>query len=86
MALVRFTVPALAESPRRKGVPSGAGGKSGSILTECIAAGGAVLDFESLFEEEFVMNPALKDLAESLEDVSAVELAADLRTFLDELK
>lgn len=50
---------------------------------------GAVLggvDFESLFEEELVINPTLRDLAESLDDISAVELAADLRTFLAELQ
>lgn len=51
-----------------------------------IAAGGGGLDLDSLFEEELVINPTLKDLAESLDNVSAVELAADLRTFLDELQ
>ncbi|MCH7737497.1 MAG: hypothetical protein IH872_08875 [Chloroflexi bacterium] len=50
------------------------------------ALAGLGLDLESLFEEEFVFDPTLKDLAESLDDVSAVELAADLRSFLDELQ
>ena len=50
------------------------------------AVGAGSLDLASLFEEESVINPALKDLAESLDDVSAVELAADLRTFLVDLQ
>ena len=51
-----------------------------------LTAGSASMDFGSLFEEEFVFDPTLKDLAESLDNVSAVELAADLRTFLEELQ
>ena len=50
-----------------------------------VGLGGGV-DLESLFEEDLVINPTLRDLAESLDDVSAVELAADLRTFLEELQ
>ena len=50
------------------------------------AAGFAGLDLDSLFEQELVVNPMLRDLADSLDDVSAVELAADLRTFLEELQ
>ena len=41
---------------------------------------------DDLFQEEFVVDHALKDLSESLDDVSAVELAADLRSFLAEIK
>ena len=51
-----------------------------------IGAGAAALNLEALFEEEFVANPTLRDLADSLDYVSAVDLAADLRTFLDELQ
>ncbi|MDE0824079.1 MAG: hypothetical protein OSB07_08975 [Dehalococcoidia bacterium] len=43
------------------------------------------MDMESLFEEEFIADPMLQDLAESMEYVSAVELAADLMTFVEEL-
>ncbi|MCH8800975.1 MAG: hypothetical protein IH963_08710 [Chloroflexi bacterium] len=50
------------------------------------ALAGLGLDLESLFEDEFVFDPTLKDLAESLDNVSAVELAADLRSFLEELQ
>ena len=49
-------------------------------------AGGLGLDLESLFEVEYVANPVLKDLANFVDDVSAVELAADLRTFLEDLR
>ncbi len=51
-----------------------------------VAAGAGVLDLEALFEEEFVVNPTLKDLAESMDDVSATELAEELKTFLDGLQ
>lgn len=51
-----------------------------------IGAGAAALNLAELFEEEFVANPTLRDLADSLDYVSAVDLAADLRTFLDELQ
>ena len=51
-----------------------------------VAAGAGALDFEALFEEEFVVNPTLKDLAESMDDVSATELATDLKTFLEGLQ
>ena len=51
-----------------------------------VGAGGGGLDLESLFEQESVVNPIMRDLAESMDDVSAVELAADLRTFLEELQ
>ena len=43
------------------------------------------MDMESLFEEEFIADPMLQDLTESMEYVSSVELAADLRTFVEEL-
>ena len=49
-------------------------------------AGGLGLDLGALFEVDLVVNPILKDLAEFVDDVSAVELAADLRTFLNELR
>ena len=51
-----------------------------------VAAGAGVLDLEALFEEEFVVNPTLKDLAESMDDVSATELAADLKMFLEDIQ
>ena len=50
------------------------------------ATAGLVLDLDSLFEEEFVFDPTLRDLADSLDNIPAVELAADLRTFLDQIQ
>ena len=81
---------------RRSGIAAKLDGNSGSDkpakdedeeepIPVPVGLGGGV-DFESLFEEDFVINPTLRDLAESLDDVSAVELAADLRTFLEELQ
>ena len=78
---------------RRSGIAAKLDGDSGAKKEDDeaqipvpVGAGGGGLDFESLFEEELVINPTLKDLAESLDDISAVELAADLRTFLAELQ
>ena len=51
-----------------------------------VAAGTGGVNLEALFEEEFVIDPKMRDLAESLDDVSAVELAADLREFLEDLQ
>ena len=81
---------------RRSGIAAKLDGDSGSDkpakdedeeepIPVPVGLGGGV-DFESLFEEDLVINPTLRDLAESLDDVSAVELAADLRTFLEELQ
>jgi len=81
---------------RRSGIAAKLDGDSGSgkpakdedeeePIPVPVGLGGGV-DFESLIEEELVINPTLRDLAESLDDVSAVELAADLRTFLAELQ
>ncbi|NQW22664.1 MAG: hypothetical protein HQ475_04370 [SAR202 cluster bacterium] len=44
------------------------------------------MDFGALFQEDVVINLTLKDLAESMDHVSAVELAADLRTFLADIQ
>ena len=80
---------------RRSGIAAKLDGDSGAAepqkddgeeqIPVPVGAGGA-LDLASLFEEELVINPTLRDLAESLDYVSAVELAADLRTFLEELQ
>lgn len=63
-------------------------GEAAPVVPVAIGSGPAVptLDLDSLFEEEFVINPVMRDLAESLDDISAVDLAADLRTFMDELQ
>ncbi len=81
---------------RRSGIAAKLDGDSGSgkppkeegeePIPVPVGAGVGGVDLESLFEEELVINPTMRDLAESLDDVSAVELAADLRTFLAELQ
>lgn len=86
---------------RRSGIAAALdGGSGGAAATEekdedgepeipvAVGSGGgaAAMDLGSLFEEEFVANPILKDLAESVDEVSAVDLAADLRSFLEELQ
>ena len=50
------------------------------------ATAGLGLDLGTLFEEEFVFDPTLRDLADSLDNIPAASLAADLRTFLDEIQ
>jgi len=47
---------------------------------------GAVLSLKDIFEEEVEVNEALKDLAESMEDIPAQEIADDLRAFFEELE
>ena len=81
---------------RRSGIAPKLDGNSGAAEPQTeddeaqipvpVGAGGSGLDLESLFEQEVVINPTLRDLAESLDDVSAAELAADLKTFLEELQ
>lgn len=84
---------------RRSGIAAALDGGSGAAASTeeddadgkpeipvAVGSGVAALDLGSLFEEEFVANPTLKDLAESLDEVSAVDLAADLRSFLEELQ
>ena len=48
--------------------------------------GGAVLSLRDIFEEEVEVDETLKDLAESMEDVTAQELSDDLRAFFEELE
>lgn len=47
---------------------------------------GAVLSLKDIFEEEVEVNEALRDLAESMEDIPAQEIADDLRAFFEELE
>ena len=60
--------------------------KEENVIPTPVTAGGMTMDLDSLFEDEFVFNPTLKDLAESLDNISAVDLAADLRTFLEDIQ
>lgn len=78
----RSGIAAALDGESEEGKPIGGGEGAGR---EGVLAG-LGMDLESLFEEEFVFDPTLKDLAESMEEVSAVELAADLRSFLEELQ
>ena len=48
--------------------------------------GGAALSLKDIFEEEVEVDETLKDLAESMEDVTAQELSDDLRAFFEELE
>lgn len=47
---------------------------------------GAGLSLRDIFEEEVEVDEALRDLAESMDDVSAQEIADDLRAFFEELE
>ena len=47
---------------------------------------GAVLSLKDIFEEEVEVDETLKDLAESMEDITAQELSDDLRAFFEELE
>ncbi len=47
---------------------------------------GVGLSLRDIFEEELEVDEALRDLAESMEDVPAQELADDLRAFFEELE
>lgn len=47
---------------------------------------GAILSLKDIFEEEVQVDEVLKDLAESMEDVPAQEIADDLRAFFEELE
>ena len=47
---------------------------------------GVGLSLKDIFEEEEEIDEALRDLAESMEDVPAQEIADDLRAFLEELE
>ena len=47
---------------------------------------GAGLSLRDIFEEEVEVDEALRDLAESMEDVPAQEIADDLRAFFEELE
>ncbi len=44
------------------------------------------LSLKDIFEEEVEVDEALRDLAESMEDVPAQEIADDLRAFFEELE
>lgn len=47
---------------------------------------GVGLMLKDIFEEEVEVNEALRDLAESMEDIPAQEIADDLRAFFEELE
>lgn len=59
-------------------------GGSGNAAAE--GGAGLGLDLKDIFEEQEEVDEVLKDLAESMEDVSARELADDLKEFFDELE
>ena len=50
------------------------------------AVGGLGLSLKDIFEEELEVNESLKDLADSMDDVTARELADDLKTLLEGLE
>jgi hypothetical protein len=47
---------------------------------------GVDLSLKEIFEEEIEVDQRLKDLADSQEDVSAVELSAQLRHLMEDLE
>ena len=49
-------------------------------------AGGIGLDLKDIFEDDQEVDEVLKDLADSMENVSAADLARDLRELMDYLK
>ena len=55
-------------------------------MSQPSGGGGLSLDLKEIFEVKEEVDEAFKDLADSMENVAAADLAKDLRDFLAELE